>query len=193
MRRDDLLKHIADTGYNVGFGAKKHFATYDITDKVPAMIGFVSIAIGILALFIDWLAAKHFAAAFIILGVLGISISLYDHKKESYADAGRKLTKLFNRLKQLYFNVKAASDSELPEFERQLKLIEDEYSQIGMTDQILFSGWFAHYKFFWEHQIDWIDEQKHFKFFRDKLPLSFMLAVGLIVVGVIIAIVACHI
>lgn len=34
MRRDDLLKHIADTGYNVGFGAKKHFATYDITDKV---------------------------------------------------------------------------------------------------------------------------------------------------------------
>ena len=32
MDKDDLLKHIAETGYNVGFGAKLHFATYDIVD-----------------------------------------------------------------------------------------------------------------------------------------------------------------
>ena len=47
MKRDDLLKCIADTGYNVGFGAKKHFATYDLVEKSPGWISFLSIAFGI--------------------------------------------------------------------------------------------------------------------------------------------------
>ncbi|MEK7757209.1 MAG: SLATT domain-containing protein, partial [Planctomycetota bacterium] len=128
MTKPDLLKHIADTAYNVGFGAKKHFATYDITDKVPAVIGFTSTAIGIFSLFVDWLATKFFSAAFIVLGVLGISIALYDHKKAEYAEVGQKLTQLFNKLKALYFYVKAANDSDLPAFERQLGLIEEEYA-----------------------------------------------------------------
>jgi hypothetical protein len=189
MTKPDLLKHIADTAYNVGFGAKKHFATYDITDKVPAVIGFASTAIGIFSLFVDWLATKFFSAAFIVLGVLGISIALYDHKKDKYAEVGQKLTQIFNKLKALYFNVKAASDSELPELERQLASIEEEYAKTGISDQILFSGWFAHYKFFWEHQIDWIDEQKHFTLFRDKLPLSFTFSAGVTMAAVIVAII----
>jgi hypothetical protein len=189
MTKPDLLKHIADTAYNVGFGAKKHFATYDITDKVPAIIGFTSTAIGIFSLFVDWLATKFFSAAFIVLGVLGISIALYDHKKAEYADTGQKLTHIFNRLKALYFNVKAAKDSDLPEYERQLSIIEEEYTKTGISDQILFSGWFAHYKFFWEHQIEWIDEQKHFQLFRDKLPLSFTLSAGVVTAAIIVIII----
>ncbi len=43
MTKDDLLKDIAETGYNVGFGAKRHFATYNITQKIPSVIGFVSL------------------------------------------------------------------------------------------------------------------------------------------------------
>ena len=35
MDKNTLLKMIAETGYNVGFGAKKHFATYDIVEKAP--------------------------------------------------------------------------------------------------------------------------------------------------------------
>ena len=31
MTKEVLLKRIAESAYNVGFGAKKHFATYDIT------------------------------------------------------------------------------------------------------------------------------------------------------------------
>lgn len=185
MTKEDLLKHIAETAYNVGFGAKKHFATYDITDKVPSVIGFTSTAIGILSLYIDSVATKHFSAAFIILGVLGISITLYDHKKERYAEVGSELTRLFNNLKILYFNVKAAKESELPELERQLKSIESEFSKTGISDQILLSGWLAHYKFFWEHQIEWIDEQKHFRFFQDKVPLSLVVSVGLVIAGII--------
>jgi hypothetical protein len=137
-------------------------------------------------LFVDWLATKFLSAAFICLGVLGISITLYDHKKEQYVECGRKLTQVFNKLKTLYFNVKGASESELPDLERKLMALEEESSKIGISDQILFSGWLAHYKFFWEHQIDWIEEQKHFSLFRDKIPLSFMLSVGLMVVVVVI-------
>jgi hypothetical protein len=46
-----------------------------------------------------------------------------------------------------------------------------------MTKQICFSDWDAHYKFFVQMQIDWIDEQKQFNLFADKVPLSFMIVV----------------
>ena len=42
MNKAELLKCIAETGYNVGFGAKKHFATYDLLEKMPGWIGFIS-------------------------------------------------------------------------------------------------------------------------------------------------------
>jgi hypothetical protein len=188
MTKQDLLKHIADTAYNVGFGAKKHFATYDITAKVPGFIGFVSTAVGVFGLVFDLLSTKTLSAAFIVLGIMGISITLYDHKKEKYAEAGTKLTQIFNRLKALYFNVKAAQEMDLPKFEQELESIEVEYSKIGISDQMLFSGWLAHYKFFWEHQIDWIDEQKHFRLFRDKLPLSLTASIVAVIIAIIVII-----
>ena len=59
MDKNDLLKHIAETGYNVGFGAKLHFATYDIVDKTPGLIGFISTAVGIFSLFIKSFIKSH--------------------------------------------------------------------------------------------------------------------------------------
>jgi hypothetical protein len=186
MTKQDLLKRIADTAYNVGFGAKKHFATYDITAKVPGSIGFVSTAVGVFGLVYDSLSTKSLSAAFIVLGIMGICITIYDRKKEKYAEAGNKLTQIFNRLKSLYFNVKAAQETDLLKFEQELNSIESEYSKIGISDQMLFSGWLAHYKFFWENQIDWIDEQKHFRLFRDKLPLSFTASIATLIIAIIV-------
>jgi hypothetical protein len=188
MTKQDLLKRIADTGYNVGFGAKRHFATYDMTAKIPGLIGFISTGVGVFGLVFDILTAKALSAAFIVLGIMGICITLYDHKKEKYADAGTKLTNLFNRLKVLYFNVKDSPKADLLAFEQELEAIENEHTKIGIIDQMLFSGWFAHYKFFWEHQIDWIDEQKHFRFFRDKVPLSLMVSAALVITVLLILI-----
>jgi hypothetical protein len=172
MTKDDLLNDIAETGYNVGFGAKRHFATYDITQKVPSVIGFVSIAIGIFALFIEALTAKWLSASLIVLGVLAICISVYDQRKEKYAEVGSRLTSLFNRLRTLYYNVKSATNSQLPAFAAELSAIQIELGELAMCDQILGSNWYAHYKFFWEHQIEWVDEQKKFRFWRDKIPLT---------------------
>src|ERR1700723_1985888 len=132
MTKPDLLKRIADTGYNVGFGAKKHFATYDMTSKIPGFIAFISTGVGVFGLVFETLSAKALSAAFIVLGIMGMFITMYDHKKGQYADAGTRLTNLFNKLKALYFNVKATPKTDLLEFEHELDAIEREFSEVGI-------------------------------------------------------------
>ncbi|MCQ4143170.1 MULTISPECIES: SLATT domain-containing protein [Vogesella] len=175
MNKDDLLKHIAQTAYNVGFGAKKNFATYDIVAKMPGLIGFISLVFGIYALIFEALNAKFFSATFIILGVIGMYITVYDPKKSEYANAGKHLTKLFNALKILHGKVRA-EQGPLDAYVAELDQLEKEYNNTSMHHQIMFSNWYAHYKFFWEHQIDWIDDHLKFKLLRDKIPLSFLLS-----------------
>jgi hypothetical protein len=185
MDKEELLKNIADTAYNVGFGAKKHFATFDIVDKIPGFISFFSTAFGTFALVFDELSAKSLSALLIVIGIIGIYISYYDSKKDDYERAAIFLTKLFNELRKLYSTIKCSDDSMFPQYELELRAIEDRYYEHSLSKQILFSDWFAHYKFFWQLQIDWIDEQKHFKLFRDKIPITFSITV-LVVSGCLI-------
>lgn len=177
MEKQDLLKQIADTAYNVGFGAKKHFATFDIVDKIPGWIGFISMAIGILALFVEALSEKEMSASLILLGLAGLYINFYNETKNQYVEKGTLLTKLFNELKTLYYNVKSSTGSELKSEQDVLSDIEARYYSNCISKQIFLSDWYAHYKFFWQHQIDWVNEQKQFKFWRDKVPLSFAFTV----------------
>ena len=171
MNKDDLLKHIAETAYNVGFGAKKHFATYDIVAKAPGWISLISLAFGIYALIFDELNTKFVSATFIILGVTGMYITFYDAKKADYINSGVALTDHFNELKRLYGLVKSSTGSLDPHIQK-LEEIERQYTQVGSSHQIALSNWYAHYKFFWEQQIGWVDEQLKFKMFRDKIPLT---------------------
>lgn len=175
MNRGDLLKQIAETGYNVGFGAKKHFATFDLVVKVPGYIRFFSIAFGIYSLVFNGLSNDFLSASLVILGIIGLYISFYNPEKDRYEQSGAALIQLFNKLKKLYFQTKAADDSSFSDSVNQLSKIEEEFYEISISKQILFSDWYAHYKFFWEFQIDWIDEQKQFKLFRDKFPLTLSL------------------
>lgn len=173
MNRDDLLKCIAETGYNVGFGAKKHFATYDLVEKSPGWISFISIAFGIYSLAFKELSTSFLSASFTVLGVVGLYVSMYDAKKSDYEKAGVELTKIYNQLRALYYSVQSKSDfDDLTSLISEYQQLESQYYSIGLSKQILFSDWYAHYKFFWQHQIEWVDEQKNFSFFRDKVPLS---------------------
>lgn len=185
MDKTNLLKSIAESGYNVGFGAKKHFATYDIVDKTPGAIGFFSTAFGIYALVYEQLSTKFLSASLAVLGIIGLYVSLYDSSKSDYEQIGVLLTKLFNQLRDLYRKVQSADDSTLPQLEQELRDIEDQYYASSKSKQILFSDWFAHYKFFWQHQIDWVNEQKKFKLFRDKIPLTFSITVLFLLVALI--------
>jgi len=172
MKKEDLLKQIADAAYNVGFGAKKHFATYDVAEKAPGIIAFSSMGVGIFGLIIDILSTKFLSAAFLVVGIAGFYIERYNPDKDKYAEKGTILTKLYNELKSLYYKLKVSDSEDLSSYEEELKTILDRYYENCLHKQILLSDWYAHYKFFWQHQIDWIDEQKHFKFWRDKIPLS---------------------
>jgi len=183
VKKSDLLKSIAEKGYDVGFGAKKHFATYDIVDKAPGLIGFSSLAFGIFSLVVKGLSTEFTSATFIVLGVIGLYINLYDREKLLYDQSGIALTKIYNELKSLYFRAKGLEeDADFSDFQKELSDIEGRYYTSCISKQILFSNWYAHYKFFWEHQIGWVNEQLNFNLFRDKVPLSlwftFLILIG---------------
>ena len=183
MNRSDFLKCIAETGYNVGFGAKKHFATYDLVEKSPGWISFISIAFGIYSLAFKELSTSFLSASFTVLGVVGLYVSMYDAKKSDYEKAGVELTKIYNQLRALYYSVQSKSDSDdLTNLISEYQQLESQYYSVGLSKQILFSDWYAHYKFFWQHQIKWVDEQKKFSFFRDKVPLSFYMFLMVLIV-----------
>ena len=186
MKKDQLLKSIAEAAYNVGFGGRKHWATYDIVDKVPGLIGFLSTAFGIFALIYDKLSEKSLSAAFIVFGLIGLYITFYEPNKSKYAESANKLTALFNALRDLYRTVQSHPNDDVDHYIDQLHLIEKSYYDTCISKQILFSDWYAHYKFFWQYQIDWVDEQKKFKLFRDKLPLSFMFWMVVLLGGVVV-------
>lgn len=186
MKKDQLLKSIAETAYNVGFGGRKHWATYDIVDKVPGLIGFLSTAFGIFALIYDKLSEKSLSAAFIVFGLIALYITFYEPNKSKYAESANKLTTLFNALRDLYRTVQGHPNDDVDLYIDQLHLIEKNYYETCISKQILFSDWYAHYKFFWQYQIDWLDEQKKFKLFRDKLPLSFMFWMVVLLGGVVV-------
>ncbi|MCG8315529.1 MAG: SLATT domain-containing protein [Pseudomonadales bacterium] len=186
MNKSDLLKCIAEKGYDVGFGAKKHFATHDIIEKVPGLISFLSMAFGIYALVVKSLSTELISATFIVLGVMGLYISMYNHKKNAYEKSGVALTQLFNELKGLYLRVKNSDESiDLSTYQKELSEIESRYYPLCISTQILFSNWYAHYKFYWEHQIGWVNEQVNFSFFRDKVPLSLWCT---LLIGIVLAI-----
>ena len=186
MKKDQLLKSIAETAYNVGFGGRKHWATYDIVDKVPGLIGFLSTAFGIFALIYEKLSEKSLSAAFIVFGLIALYITFYEPNKSKYAESANKLTTLFNALRDLYRTVQGHPNDDVDTYIDQLHLIEKNYYDTCISKQILFSDWYAHYKFFWQYQIDWLDEQKKFKLFRDKLPLSFMFWIVVLLAGVVV-------
>lgn len=186
MKKDQLLKSIAETAYNVGFGGRKHWATYDIVDKVPGLIGFLSTAFGIFALIYEKLSEKSLSAAFIVFGLIALYITFYEPNKSKYAESANKLTTLFNALRDLYRTVEGHPNDDVDTYIDQLHLIEKNYYDTCISKQILFSDWYAHYKFFWQYQIDWLDEQKKFKLFRDKLPLSFMFWMVALLAGVVV-------
>lgn len=171
MNKEDLLKHIAEVAYNVGFGAKKHFATYDMLDKLPSIISFISISVGIYSLIFDQLSIKVIGATLAIFGVIGLCLSIYGHKKDEYKKCGVELTNLFNKLKHIYFEAKNTDN--LDNLTSEVKNIEENFNDFSISRQLIFSDLLAHYKFFWQHQIDWVDNELKLKLFKDKLPLSF--------------------
>lgn len=178
-----MKKHIAETAYNVGYSAKLHFASYEMIERLPGLISFFSMAFGIYALAFSNLSTKFMSCALLVLGLIGLYVSMRNGEKANYKQNGDSLMDLFNELKHLMSELEGVSP-DIPKAKTDLKNIEIKFNQSCAPHQIMFASWLAHYKFFWEQQIAWIDEQRKFGFFRDKVPLTFW--ISLIVMAIII-------
>lgn len=187
MHKNDLLKHLASTGYNVGFGAKKSFATFDIVSKIPGWIGIVSLMVSVLGLYMDEMSSKHLAAIFIFLSIGSLYINFYDGEKSKYEQAGIKQTVIFRKIETLYYDAKSETNPESEIYVQKLEALMTDFYDITITKQICGSNWYAHYKFFSEMEKRWIEDELQLRFWKDKFPntLKFTIAIGIIITLII--------
>lgn len=175
-------------GYDVGFGAKKHFATFDLASKAPNFIAIVTLTTGVIQLGFNIAHTLNqiISVVLIFIGIVAIFFNFYTDNKKEYEIAGVKINTIYQKLRDLYFSVQATNDeTRLKELETEYKDLVNEFNGTGITHQMMFSDWYAHYKFFVQLETDWIEEQRPFKF-RDKVPLG--LRWSLYVIGAAIAI-----
>jgi hypothetical protein len=187
MTKEMLLKSLATNGYNVGFGAKKNFASYDIIIKLPSWISFLVLAIGIIQLGYPIIGnCKWLSTILILVSVAALYVNVFNSTVENFEKEGIRLTKIFNQLRNLYLQVESETKTNFTiEVTEMNSIMVDFYSNV-ISKQVFLSQWFAHFKFFYEMQIDWIDEQLKFKFFKDKVPNSFKIILFIFSVSLLI-------
>jgi hypothetical protein len=178
MTKEMILKSLATNGYNVGFGAKKNFASYDLVIKLPSWIGFITLALGIIQLGYPVIGnCKWLSTILILVSVAALYINVFNSTADNFEKEGIRLTQLFNRLRNLYLKVKGSDKNDFIEEVNEMNSIMNEFYSNVISKQVFMSQWFAHFKFFYEMQIDWVDEQLKFKFFKDKVPNSLKSAI----------------
>lgn len=178
MTKEMVLKSLATNGYNVGFGAKKNFASYDVVIKLPSWIGFITLALGIIQLGYPVVGnCKWLSTILILVSVAALYINVFNSTADNFEKEGIRLTQLFNKLRNLYLKVKSSDKNDFTEELNEMNSIMDDFYSNVISKQVFLSQWFAHFKFFYEMQIDWVDEQLKFGFFKDKIPNSLKSAI----------------
>lgn len=189
MTKEDFLKLLAVKGYDVGFGAKKNFATYDIINQLPSWIGFISLAIGIIQIAYENISFnKELSIILIFAGIAIIYLDVFKSKTEDYEKEGVRLTKIFNKMRDLYFKAKSDPNFLYSNYENEYQKLLEEFYSNTISKQVFISNWYAHFKFFYEMQVDWVDEQLKFSFFKDKIPNLLKLIVLFCIMIVIVLI-----
>ncbi|WP_141119717.1 SLATT domain-containing protein [Lutibacter agarilyticus] len=122
--------------------------------------------------FSEIFGGKLLSTSLILISVISLYISVYNSDTEKFDKEGIRLTKLFNKLKDLYFSVKSSTKNDFTQEKSELDEIMKDFYSNTISKQVFLSHWFAHFKFFYEMQIDWINEQLNFQFFKDKVPNS---------------------
>lgn len=171
MDKATALLQIARVGYDVGFGSKKHFATYDLIEKSPGWLAFFSLIGGLWALFVPAMESKHLGALFIVFSFVTFYVNQYVPDKDKYQAAGKALVTIYHQLAAL--SAKTASLPDGSDFQAafdESSRLRDGAIELGITKQIFASDWYAHFKFFFQTQHDWIDAQLRFRLFKDKIP-----------------------
>lgn len=197
MTKGTLLKSIAETGYNVGFGAKRHFVTYDTYRIVPKLFSIITLIIGVFQLTniyktnVTGNLAEWCSFLLIGVGLIALVVDLRSKSLENYNMVGKELQGLYNRLRLLYNQVKGNQEDR--DFSTEIEVlnnIEMRFRDISISEQATATHILTNLRFFTETQIDWLDEQLHFRI-RDKFPffhlesyVLYLLLLGLLIWGV---------
>ncbi len=182
-----VLQSLATSGYNVGFGAKKNFASYDLVTKLPSWIGFITLALGIIQLGYPVIGnCKWLSMILILVSVAALYINVFNSTANKFEVEGIRLTKIFNKLRSLYLKVKSSENDDFEQEIAEMDAIMDDYYSNVISKQVFLSQWFAHFKFFYEMQIDWVEEQLNFGFFKDKFPNSLKFILVLLFISFLI-------
>ena len=192
MNKDLLLKDIAESGYNIGYAAKKHLATYDIVEKAPGWISIISFAFGVLALVVPRLNNNILAAFLLVVAYAVFYFNSYQDTRLEYSKVGSRLTAIFTTLRSLLYEAKSRGDTaDVDDLEACYRELLNESQSIGISKQIFLSDWYAHYKFFWQAERSWLEEYRPFTFWRDKIPLSATLTGIALIVAVVFGLLYC--
>lgn len=192
VNKELLLKDVAESGYNIGYAAKKHLATYDIVEKAPGWISILSFAFGVLALVVPQLNNNILAAFLLIVAYAVFYFNSYQDGRLEYSKVGSRLTTIFTTLRSLLYEAKSRDESaNFDDIEARYRELLDESQSIGISKQIFLSDWYAHYKFFWQAERSWLEEYRPFTFWRDKIPLSATLTGIALIVAIILGLLYC--
>lgn len=169
--REALKKRSAQLGYSLGYGTKRHFATYDIIEKTPAFFGVFSFAIGIAFLiYKNDPLATFIGASSSVVGFALLYLNEYLNEKDKYISIGKQLNILYGKVHSVYEKSKICQESEIPIFESELDKINDEFQKISIHKQVFFSNEYAHFKLFGESQPEWFVNELKLTFWKDKIP-----------------------
>jgi len=192
VNKELLLKDIAESGYNIGYAAKKHLATYDIVEKAPGWISILSFAFGVLALVVPQLNNNILAAFLLVVAYAVFYFNSYQDGRLEYSKVGSRLTTIFTTLRSLFYEVKSRDDATaFDDLEARYRELLNESQSIGISKQIFLSDWYAHYKFFWQAERSWLEEKRPFTFWRDKVPLSATVTGIAVILAVIFWLIYC--
>ncbi|WP_202703479.1 SLATT domain-containing protein, partial [Flavobacterium sp. UGB4466] len=100
MRKEEFLNTLAQKGYDIGFGAKKNFSSYDIINKLPSWIGFISLAVGIVQIAYENIPLnKELSILLIFAGIAIIYLEAFKSKTSEFETEGIRLTRSFNSIR----------------------------------------------------------------------------------------------
>lgn len=182
MTEQTLQKQIAREYYNVIYGAKLNFASLDTCEKLPGIISFMSLSLGILGLTFEVLNNKTLASSLLIAGIIGLMLKPREMSKTQYVDSGKALTDISKKLEILHGEV-IENPGDSTEQRAKLALLQTEHGAVDIPAQVFLSSWYAHYKVFSEQNSKWFCEELSLTFWKDKVPLSFRLTVIAAILG----------
>jgi hypothetical protein len=174
MTEQTVLKEIAREYYNAIYGAKLNFSSLDICEKLPSIISFLSMSLGVLGLSFEVFNNKTLASALLIAGIIGLMLKPRSFSKEQYITSGKALTGISKKLEVLHGKaVEFPDDSQ--NHRTELAALQVEHEAVDIPAHVFLSSWYAHYKVFSEQNNKWFCEELNLTFWKDKLPLSLRL------------------